>query len=331
MSKETKTQLIDLAAETNGGRVLLASDEFFAPKENLLKAGRGEFIPEKYTDRGKWMDGWETRRKRAVGNDWCVLRLGKPGIISKLDIDTNHFVGNYPAQASVDACHLPQYASFDTSSEKDHDWSEILPKSELQGDTQNIFTIKSDKKFTHLRLNIFPDGGIARLKVYGHEQAIEDEKQLFDAVAVENGGATIACSDMHFGNMQNLIKPGNPVDMSDGWETKRRRGSGHDWAILKLGAPCIAEIIVIDTLHFKGNFPDSCSVDGCFSLNADADSIQMDDVSWNEILPETKLKGNSENIFHKQLQEIGQCTHVKLNIYPDGGVSRLRILGRLIS
>ena len=331
MTKKTKQTLTDLASEANGSRALLASDEFFAPKENLLKAGRGEFIPEKYTDHGKWMDGWETRRKRSEGHDWCIIRLGNPGIIKELDIDTNHFVGNYPSYASVDACQLPYYSSFEGLTDLEHGWIEILPKSELSSDSQNLFTIEFDRQFTHLRLNIYPDGGVARLKVFGHEEHLDSEKDWFDAAAAENGGQALACSDMHFGDMQNIIKSGTAIDMSDGWETKRRRGSGHDWLILKLGSPCKAELILVDTLHFKGNFPDSCSIEGCFEPNANSESILLDNVAWMEILPKNKLKSHTEHIFNIELKNSGQCTHLRLNIFPDGGVSRLRIFGRPIT
>lgn len=331
METTDKQKTIDLAAVENGGRVLLASDEFFAAKENLIKSGRGEFSPEKYTDRGKWMDGWETRRKRTLGHDWCIIRLGKPGLISELDIDTNHFVGNYPSAASVEGCHLPFYTSYNDLTEPNIEWIEILPRSTLKGNSQNLFNVDNKDVFSHLRLNIFPDGGVARFRVFGQKEPPAEEMHLIDVTAAENGGSTLTCSDMHFGKMQNIIKSGDAANMSDGWETKRRRGRGHDWVILKQGSTCIIKRVVVDTLHFKGNFPDSCTIEGCFSPNADADSIQMENVEWQEVLSSSKLKGNVENIFHDQLLDIGPCTHIRLNIFPDGGVSRLRIFGQLVT
>ena len=332
MPPEKTSNLIDLASEENGGRALLASDEFFALKENLLRPGRGEFIPDKYTDCGKWMDGWETRRRRSEGHDWCIVRLGTPGLIKEINIDTNHFVGNYPTHASVDACQVPPFTPIDDITDDKVEWVEILPRSELQGDSQNLFTINSNNPFTHLRLNIYPDGGVARFKVYGHpEESLGSKKDWFDAAAAENGGKTLACSNMHFGDMNNLISPGTAIDMSDGWETKRRRSPGHDWVILKLGAPCAIERIVVDTLHFKGNFPDSCSLEECFAPNADKDSILLDDIDWQEVLPDSKLGSNREHIFSKELKQTGPQTHMRFNIYPDGGVSRLRIFGHPIT
>ena len=332
MPPEKTSNLIDLASEENGGRALLASDEFFALKENLLRPGRGEFIPDKYTDCGKWMDGWETRRRRSEGHDWCIVRLGTPGLIKEINIDTNHFVGNYPTHASVDACQVPPFTPIDDITDDKVEWVEILPRSELQGDSQNLFTINSNNAFNYLRLNIYPDGGVARFKVYGHpEESLGSKKDWFDAAAAENGGKTFACSNMHFGDMNNLISPGTAIDMSDGWETKRRRSPGHDWVILKLGAPCAIERIVVDTLHFKGNFPDSCSLEECFAPNADKDSILLDDIDWQEVLPDSKLGSNREHIFSKELKQTGPQTHMRFNIYPDGGVSRLRIFGHPIT
>ena len=328
MGPKLQKDLIDLASESNGGRTLLASDEFFASKENLLKPGRGEFISDKYTDRGKWMDGWESRRKRTVGHDWCILRLGKPGVIKELDIDTNHFVGNFPSQASVDACRVPTFTALGEIMDE-VEWTEILSRVELQGDSQNRFAIHYEDSFTHLRLNIYPDGGVARFRVYGQpEDSADDRNSFTDAAASENGGETLACSDMHFGHMENLIKPGIGTGMSDGWETKRRRGPGYDWVILKLGLPCIVERIVVDTLHFKGNFPDSCSLEGCFEPDTDRDAILINTIDWKELLPVSKLSGNQENIFSIALNQTEPRTHIRFNIYPDGGVNRLRTIGR---
>ena len=309
MVPKLKKDLIDLASESNGGRTLLASDEFFAPKENLLRPGRGDFISNKYTDRGKWMDGWESRRKRTAGHDWCILRLGKPGVIKELDIDTNHFVGNFPSHASVDACQVPPFTALGEIMDE-VEWTEILSRVEIQGDSQNRFAIHYEESFTHLRLNIYPDGGVARFRVYGQpEESADDRDSFTDAAVSEIGGETLACSDMHFGHMENLIKPGIGTSMSDGWETKRRRGPGHDWVILKLGLPCIVERIVVDTLHFKGNFPDSCSLEGCFEPDTDRDAILTNTIDWKELLPVSKLSGNQENIFSIASNQTEAITH----------------------
>lgn len=324
--------LVDLAAERVGGVALIANDEFFAEKENLLKPGRGIFIPEKFTERGKWMDGWESRRRRTPGNDWCVVQLGLRGIIRTIDIDTNHFLGNHPPFASVDA--IAKSGSFPKSESAvaKLSWKPILKKSPLSPGSQNLFPINNDKIWTHLRLNIFPDGGVARLRVYG--TVVPDWTKIkagdvVDLAAIENGGVALACSDMFFSSMNNLIMPGRAKNMGDGWETKRRRGPGYDWIILKLGAPGSIRKIEVDTNHFKGNFPDTCSIEGCDAAGATIKELIDRGVRWRRILPKTKLRADERRLFERELAKIGNCTHVRLNIYPDGGVSRLRVWGSI--
>ena len=324
--------LVDLAAERVGGIALHANDEFFADKENLLKPGRGIFIPDKFTERGKWMDGWESRRRRKPGNDWCVIQLGLRGMIRTIDIDTNHFLGNHPPFASVDA--IAKSGSFPKSDPAigKLTWKSILKKSPLNPGSQNLFEVKDDKIWTHVRLNIFPDGGVARCRVYGivvPDWSKIKPDDIVDLAAIENGGVPVACSDMFFSSMNNLVMPGRARNMGDGWETKRRRGPGHDWIILKLGAPGSIRKIEVDTNHFKGNFPDTCSIDGCVAPNAAMNDLTDGKVRWRKILPKTKLRASERHLFERELAKIGNCTHVRLNIFPDGGVSRLRVWGAL--
>ena len=317
--------LVDLAAERVGGKALVANDEFFAEKENLLKPGRGIFIADKYTDRGKWMDGWETRRRRTPGHDWCVVQLGLCGRIKQVDIDTNHFLGNHPPFASLDAARLTNGFPKDAEAVS---WRAILEKSPLNPGSQNLFEIASDESWTHLRLNIFPDGGVARLRVYGivvPDWSKMKPGELVDLAAVENGGVPLACSDMFFSSMNNLIMPGRSENMGDGWETKRRRGPGYDWIILKLGLPGTIRKIEVDTNHFKGNYPDTCSIEGCVAPGASIDELGT--AQWTEILPKSKLEAHTQHFFERELAPIENCTHIRLNIYPDGGVSRLRVWG----
>ena len=323
---------VDLASERVGGKALVASDEFFAPKENLLKPGRGIFIPEKFTDRGKWMDGWETRRKRTSGYDWCIIKLGVPGIVRGVDIDTNHFLGNNPSYASIEACAAPGSSSGAKLSSRSARWVEILPKYPLKPGAQNFFAVSNSERWTHLRLNIFPDGGVARLRIFGDVQPDWKKikkNQVVDLAAVEHGGLVVAASDMFFGSKENMIMPGRAVNMGDGWETKRRRGPGYDWAIAKLGRPGHIKKIEVDTNHFKGNFPDTCSIDVCNSNGETVDVLTWQRFEWKEILGKTKLKASSRHFFQKELNANGVVTHVRLNIYPDGGVSRFRVYGLL--
>jgi allantoicase len=329
---ESFTELADLAAHRVGGRALAANDEFFAPKENLLKPGRGVFIPDKYTSRGKWMDGWETRRRRTPGHDWCVVRLGMPGIVRGVDIDTNHFIGNFPEKASLDACHRPGRVELKALLSGITRWTEILPVSPLRGGSQNLFAIEGDRVFTHVRLNIYPDGGVARLRIFGEVRvdaaALARAAKLVDLAAIENGGLVLAASDMHFGAKDNLIMPGRSANMGDGWETKRRRGPGHDWLLLRLGAAGRPEKIEIDTNHFKGNYPDTASLEGVHAPGASLAELQADGAPWRELLPRTKLRPHFRHFFKPT--DSGPFTHVRFRIFPDGGVSRLRLHGRVV-
>ncbi|CAN5621005.1 allantoicase [soil metagenome] len=316
---------IDLASEKLGGKVLQANDDFFAEKENLIKPGRGVWIADKYTDRGKWMDGWETRRKRVAGYDWCILKLGTVGVIEGVDIDTNNFLGNHPPYASIDAIYLDKELPHDKLQEAE--WFEILPKSPLKQGSQNIFGIPNTNRWTHIRLNIYPDGGVARLKVYGTVQRDWQacpRDQQFDLAAVENGGSVVACNDMFFGNINNMIMPGSGVNMGDGWETRRRRDPGHDWSIVQLAHPGLLKKLEVDTKHYKGNFPDSCWIDACSAPGAEMNKLNADNFEWTKVVAQTKLQADNRHFFEKEIMAEGPWTHLRLNIMPDGGVSRFR-------
>jgi allantoicase len=326
------TQLADLASERLGARVLAANDDFFAPKENLLKESKPVSIAGKYTPRGKWMDGWESRRRRTPGHDWCIIRLGLPGIIRGVVVDTSFFTGNFPERFSLEGCDLGEMPS---KSEKKHlssaniNWVQVAPETELKGDSQNLFPVKCETRFTHLRLKIYPDGGVARLRVHG--EAAPDAKRIsrgeIDLASVGNGGSVVISSDQFYGAPRNLLMPYPAKNMGDGWETKRRRGPGHDWVILKLGVPGTIRRIEVNTAHFKGNFPESCSLETCCAKDTPAVDLRSESRAWNELLPRTKLKPNSRHVFH-EVQNTQTATHVRFHIYPDGGVSRLRLFGR---
>jgi allantoicase len=326
------TELIDLASEKVGGAVLFANDDFFAPKENLLKASEPIFIDGKYTDRGKWMDGWESRRRRSPGFDWCVIRLGLAGIVRGVVVDTSYFRGNYPEECSLDGATFKGLPSETELLDETVQWSSLLPRVSLKGDTRNRFAIESDERITHLRFKIFPDGGVARLRVYG--EVVPDWERLkraghIDLAAAENGALVLSCSDMFFGHRHNLIMPGRAADMSDGWETKRRRGPGHDWAIIKLARPGHIQAIEIDTSHFKGNFPESCSLEATNTSSALSQDLSDPSILWWDVLQRTKLQAHTRHYFDKGLTDAGVVSHLRFNIFPDGGVSRLRVYGTL--
>lgn len=318
------TQLINLAAEGLGAKTLSCSDDFFAEMENLIKPGRGIFIEDKYTENGKWMDGWESRRKRTPGNDWCILQLGAPGCITGVDIDTHFFLGNHPPHAALEACCIDS----DNINWDKVEWTEILPKSHLDAGSQNFYEIESNDTWSHLRLQIYPDGGVARLKVYGEvkKDLAGLANEQIDLIAALNGGRSVLCNDMFFSHMNNLIMPTKGKDMGDGWETKRNRTPNNvDWVIIKLVQKGNVDAVLVDTKHFKGNYPDSCSIAGCVLENGE--SVEDASIEWKELLPQSKLSADSEHLFKDELNNRGPFTHIKLRIYPDGGISRLRLYG----
>ncbi len=329
------TELVDLASERLGGAVLVANDEFFAPKENLLKTTTPVFLEGEYTERGKWMDGWETRRRRTPGYDWCIIRLGLPGIIRGIVVDTSYFRGNYPEHCSLEACALEGQPTPDELTNDSLQWIPIMPQLPLAGDTQNPFPIQNDERFTHLRFMIYPDGGVARLRVYGEVQPnwtrLKRRGSDIDLAAVDNGGLVLACSDMFFGHRHNLIMPDRAINMSDGWETKRRRGPGHDWVIIRLGAPGQVHRVEVDTSYFKGNFPESCSLEACNAGDSSVEKLTDLSLPWNSILPRTKLQAHTRHLFEQELLDSDTASYLRFNIFPDGGVSRLRVYGKLAS
>jgi allantoicase len=276
------------------------------------------------------MDGWESRRRRRPGHDWCVIALGMRGVVRGVDIDTSFFTGNFPSHCSIDALDTPRTVGPAVAAKQGAPWTTLLEKSPLSGNSHNYFAIApAEQAWTHLRLNIFPDGGVARLRVYGEVamnwEAAARRATAIDLASIRNGGLVLGASDMHFGGRDNMIMPGRAKNMGDGWETRRRRGPGFDWAIVRLGAPGRIERVEIDTNHFKGNYPDSASIEGCLAPGARIEDLAS--ASWRELLPQTKLKAHHRHFFGRELRPIGAVSHVRLNIYPDGGVSRLRIYG----
>lgn len=314
--------LVDLLSERYGGQALRCNDEFFAEAANLVKNSKPEFIDGKYTDRGKWMDGWETRRRRTPGHDWCVLRLGLPGVIRAVDVNTTFFRGNAPEAVTLEACWCDE----DDPGDDYSGWTELLSHSHVDPNSPNFFEFDDAPACTHLRLNIFPDGGVARLRAYG--QPSTDWSRLLpgeivDLAASVNGGRALACSDMFFSPMNNLIAPGRGINMGDGWETRRRRGPGNDWLICQLACPGRIQRVLIDTCHFKGNYPDTFVLEATIT---DRQDITADDIEWVTLIPAQKLKAHTEHVYQKQLLDKATAfTHVKLSIFPDGGVSRMRI------
>jgi len=301
--------MIDLVSERVGGRVVAFNDEFFAAADNLIKSSP-PIANDEYTDRGKWMDGWETRRRREPGHDWCVIRLGVPGRIEKVTVDTSHFTGNYPEQFSLDASGVDDLERAE--------WVEVIPPTDLEGDSVAEFEVDDPHRVDMIRLNIYPDGGVARLRLEGeplpavHLVCPDSEVDLAGAAV---GGEMIAASDMYFSHPANLLRPGTSAGMWDGWETRRRRDDGFDWATVCLGLAGSVEHVIVDTTHFKGNAPGWVSCE-----------VSDDGEAWRSVVERTPVGADQVNQIEFERPE--HAGLLRLSIHPDGGVARLRVMGR---
>ncbi len=313
--------LTELLSEAVGGEALWCSDDWFAGVRNLVKATAPVFDPDAYCDTGKVMDGWESRRRRVPGHDTAILKLGLPGQIRGVDIDTAFFMGNHPPFGAVDGAFAPGEPTVEQLRDE-VDWVPLTGQVPLQRGSHNLFAVASDQVYTHVRLHMVPDGGVARLRVHG-EPAVDVGEGRLDLAALVHGGRPIGCSDMFFSPMTNLIAPGQPAHMGGGWETRRRRDDGSDWIVVALGVPGTPDEVVLHTTHFKGNYPDRASLYGLWWPDApDGHLLQATD--WAPLFEERKLGPDAE---HRFAVEGGPFTHLKLVIHPCGGVARMRVLG----
>jgi allantoicase len=329
--------LPDLASRALRGSVVAASDELFAERENLIKPGAAVFSPETFSHKGQVYDGWETRRRRgpdggvpgADEHDWVIVRLGAPGVVHAVVVDTAYFTGNFPQSCSVEACYLPGYpdqAALDRAL-----WAEIVPPSPLKGDTPHVFEVPAVKRFSHVRLRIFPDGGVARLRVHG--EVVPDPEMLegmtFDLAALENGGDVRACSDRFYSAPRNAISPGLSRVMGEGWETRRRRSPGNEWLVVEFAAAALVSLVEIDTSMYVGNSPGAAEVHGRLGGYPETgDSPEAEaEAQWAPLLPRTALLPDTPHRF--RVRPSAPCDLVRLSVFPDGGVARLRLYGSL--
>jgi allantoicase len=321
------------------GSVVAASDEFFAAKENLIKPDAPVFVPEAYGAKGQVYDGWETRRRRGPGGtlpdptarDWVIVRLGQPGVLRSIVVDTAFFTGNFPQACSADACSVSGYPTFaelatdPASGGPEGIWQEIVPRGLLTGDARHAFSVRSRRRFTHVRLNIFPDGGVARLHVHG--EVVPDPAMLkdltFDLAALENGADVASRSDQFYSSPRNVISPGLSRVMGEGWETRRRRKPGYEWLVIRLAGHGEVNLAEIDTSWFRGNQPDTASLQ---TLDASTGAALSDENAWHDLLPPVRLLPDTPHRFRVYG---APATHVRLKIFPDGGVARLRLYGSL--
>jgi allantoicase len=302
---------------------MAASDESFGEKENLLRPEAGVFDPGRYGHRGEIVDGWETKRRREPGNDWALIRLGAAGVISSIDVDTSHFTGNFPESCRVEACGVEGYPGPAELAEAGSEWIELVPRSVLQGNAHNSFPVSDSRRFTHVRLSTYPDGGLARLRVLGY--AVPDPR-LLDGLTVDlagqlYGGAVVASSDAFYTSAQLLNRPDRARTMGEGWETRRRRDAGHDMVVIQLGFVGLLRQLVVDTAHYKYNASAEISVDGCEDETAPA----IDATGWQELLPRTRLEPDTEHVF--PIGNSAPVGSIRLHAYPDGGLSRVRVIG----
>ena len=319
--------LIDLAQSRLGSKIVYKTDEFFAPAKRIISPWPPVFKEGVFDKNGKWMDGWETRRKRNKGNDYLILKLGKTGRIYKVDIDTSYFSGNHPSKVSLEACYSKKELPG-----KNSKWITILKKTPTKANSHHFFKIKNKSIFSHVRLNIFPDGGVARLRIYGSMDIKKKfGKKTFNLTSVLNGAVPIVCNNEHFGRAENILAPGIGKNMGDGWETRRSRGKNVDWLIIKCAAPGKIKNIQIDTHHFKGNYPDRCSVQGAYiDRKISSKSIINNSKKWKFLLNKVKLFANKKHNFKNISMKNKKINYIKINIFPDGGISRIRAFGKII-
>lgn len=320
MTEPPTSPLPDLACETVGGAAIAANDEFFAPKERLLRPEPAVWDEHRYTERGKWMDGWETRRRREPGHDWCIVRLGVPGVVQHAIVDTAHFRGNHAEACELHGTFLPADAGVEALEAAE--WTPLVGRTTLHGDHANRLDVDHEVLVSHVRLVIHPDGGVARLRLHGAAvpdwTGVAGAGQRIDLAAVHHGGRVVDASDRFFSDPVNLLRPGPSRGMHDGWETRRRRGPGNDWVQVALGAAARVEEVVVDTSHFKGNAPGACAVSGRRGGGA-----------WHELVARSPLEPHTVHTLATDAAPDELVDEVRLDIFPDGGVARFRVHGRL--
>ncbi len=316
---------IDLADVRRGADVVSCSDEFFGPCVRMLAPDPAVFYPDRFDDHGKWMDGWETRRRRNGGHDWAIVKLAGAASLHAVCFDTSFFTGNFAPAVSLEGCWSP-----DATPDANSDWQPLVEALSLSADDQRFVAIADQRTWTHVRVSLFPDGGLARLRLYGKPQCDwqqRDGNTLYNLLAEMDGARFIACSDSHYGTPANLLRAEPAINMGDGWETRRRREPGHDWCILQLAHPGVLSRIDVQTTHFKGNFPDRLSIQAALVGAGTTASIVNQSLFWQTLLPEQPLRADADHRFDLPLDTIGPISHLRVNMHPDGGLARMQAWG----
>jgi allantoicase len=318
--------LIDLTQPRLGTKVIFKTDDFFASANRIIDPLPAVFKEGIFDKNGKWMDGWESRRKRTKGHDYIILRLGKPGFIKKVDVDTSHFNGNQPAMISIEGTNSI------SNKINQFKWKPLLSKKKTKANSHHLFTTNSKKIFTHIKFNIFPDGGVARLRLFGSiAKSNKLKNKKTNLASLLDGASVIACNNEHFGKAENILAPGKAKNMGDGWETRRRRDKGFDWLILNSISGNKIDKIEISTHHFKGNFPSHCSLQAAYiSSKKSSSSIVQSSNKWKTLMKKTSLTANKTHVFKNKLMKNEKINFIKINIFPDGGISRFRIFGKAL-
>jgi allantoicase len=406
-------ELKNVGSASAGSNIFFATDEWFASADNMLQDEPPTFDPVLFCEQGKVMDGWETRRRREAGHDWCVISLSQRANIVGIEIDTAHFTGNNVPHISLELAdlnaaqtttllaglpgalerllhggrqgvgHTPEDVQHAKDTCSSYEWKELLPKTPLQPGYEpsrmHYFTLPEVFVGTHVRVNYYPDGGVARLRLWAtpaegvhretqplylpittgktctvlpHSSAdIPPSRQDYDYMelsAAKNGGQGLQCSNKHYGEPSNLIQDTLGKDMGDGWETARHPDRPSvlikdpetglldspllDWAILKLGKVAVDGVarILLDTKHFRGNYPESVLVEGCFAEHGTPDD-RIPQADWFELVKRSRMAPDAEHVFDADLGQLENVTravtHVRISIFPDGGLSRVRVYG----
>ena len=319
--------LINLAQPRLGSKVIFKTDDFFASANRVIDPLPPVFKEGLFGKNGKWMDGWESKRKRTSGHDYLIIKLGRPGSISKVDVDTSHFNGNQPSMISLEGSNSK------SKNIKNLKWTTLISKKKTKANSHHIFNVSSKSIFTHIKLNIFPDGGVARLRLYGNISKKNNNfgNKTVNLASLLNGASVVACNNEHFGKAENILAPGKGKNMGDGWETRRRRDKGFDWLILNSIKGKKISKIEISTHHFKGNFPSHCSLQAAFvPKKKSSSSIIKSSDKWKFLLHKVNLSANKTHKFKNILMKNDKINFIKINIFPDGGISRFRIFGKAI-
>lgn len=320
----------DVVGEKLGGAVVACLNEWFAEAANLIKPKAPIRDATRFVHAGAWYDGWETRRHNTEEADWAIIKAGVAlAQIAGCEVDTAFFNGNHAPHILVEGANFALEEAPQDWASASVNWEPIIEKTECGPSQKHFFVRESgltSQNYTHFRLRMYPDGGIARFRLYGVVLPVppKDKCEILDFALVKNGGVAVQVSDQHFGSADNLLLPGRGHDMSDGWETKRSRTPGHvDWVVIKLGALTTIKNIVVDTAHFRGNFPQKINVKGYKGLQPPA----FDSQEWSLLVPDSKTGPDAEHEY--DIEDTSSYSHVLLTIIPDGGVKRVRVNGCL--